>query len=591
MRMAIPSPDAIQALLGPAEKPEARSFAKIFREQAKLSTDKDWLIIAQVFDFHFRHSNPEEPFGPLAVLDGKRSMIPADLSDEQLGDLRNSLDSVSDPEFRARVGDVIWARRKDPVAARIAVEGYLQSAIRLEDPDHWIQCMERYERGVRLARSLGKTEPLAARILDHVLGRIRHYNGQDKSWLSFKALSLLYEFSHGDPVELADRSSKAGEQARDQSDLRKSGEFYALAAKFMRRAGDTAAMNEALHQRAERLVDEAEAREKSGSHLVAHQFWNNAIQAYRQVPGSGDRIRELHRRMNRAGEKMLGEMQEIGGEIDIRELVARTSTSFAGRSLDECLYLFAAISSLNDPADLRAISECYIKEHPLQAIVEAQIIDAAGRKVGVRPSAFTSDSKQLDKSIAGFMAFHASMHRGIAVAGSIMPALHIMLERFVIDDTAIERLIKDSPFVPNNRVSIFVRGFRYGFERDFSTALHLLVPQVEHSLRKVLSDVGVITTSLDSVGIEEDWALGKILSEQKLHEVLGASHLYELRSLLFGDPGANIRNLLAHGLLTDAALSGQDAVYLWWIIFRLAVMPTHAFSEFVATEKTQRQNC
>jgi hypothetical protein len=565
---------------------EDHAIAEVFRGRDRAVSNSAWGLLAQIFNFHFRPGDAVAPFGPMWVMDNKRSMIPADLTNDQLDGLAATLTQIEDPEYRARLGDVLWLRRKDAQAARIAIESYLESGQRLEDPDHWVACIARYERAIRLARSLGNKEPLLNKALEHLLSRVKHYDGDDKLWLTHRALSLLYEFGHGDPLEMAAIAAKVASKAKLDGDFRRAAEHHDLEAKFFKRAGNVQKTDDALRAIAERHADDAEAREAGGSYMVAHKFWNDAIQAYRRVPNSSERIKELHRRLNIAGDKMRAEMKSVGTEIDLSAPAKRAQEVMEGRALEEALCLLVAFVRLIDPTQLRTESEQMIKDHPLQAMIQADIFDAAGRKVDVRPSALTDDPAEYDRAVRGFMDWHAGLHRFEIVQGTLVPAMQKILETHSLDHQALEPLIKDSGFIPPGRLPIFVRAIRLGFERDFSTSLHLLIPQVENSLRHILAKSGVITTTLDAVGIEETWPLGRILSEPQLVPILGEPLVYELRSLLLGQPGSNYRNLLAHGLLGDNGLNSHSAFYLWWLILRLVIWVTPQFQAFAGQKQT-----
>jgi hypothetical protein len=54
----------------------------------------------------------------MMVWDGKRSMIPTDLTEDQLSVLESTVDGVTFPEYRARILDVLWLRRRDASRAR-----------------------------------------------------------------------------------------------------------------------------------------------------------------------------------------------------------------------------------------------------------------------------------------------------------------------------------------------------------------------------------------------------------------------------------------------------------------------------------------
>jgi hypothetical protein len=277
-----PSPAEInaclqQAKLGVAPYLEDHAIATAFRARRDGPDGRVWGLLAEIFDIHFKPSDASNPFGPMWEGNGKRSMIPRDLKDEDLDALSATLHEIRDPEYRARIGDLLWLRRKDAAAARIAISEYLDSGRRVEDPAHWVTSMQRYERALRLARSLGKNDQLLNEVLDHLIARVRHYNGADKSWLTHRTLSLLDEFRGGDPAELGAIAAQAADNAMREGDLRRAREHYELVAKFLGRAGQSQKAIEALRAAAETFVGEAEERECNNSYMVAHKFWNDAI--------------------------------------------------------------------------------------------------------------------------------------------------------------------------------------------------------------------------------------------------------------------------------------------------------------------------
>jgi hypothetical protein len=221
-----PSVEEIAEAISSTEKKRSRDLGRIFGERAKTADDAGWRLLQQIFDFHFRSSNTTEPFGPMMVADGKRSMIPDDLSDEQLDELQATLEGVSDPEYQARVGDVLWLRRRDARAARIAVNAYVEAGKRVEDPQKWTPSMERYERAIRLARQIEPKGELPKSVLAHLESRVVHYNGGDPLYFSHRALKLLAEFRYGDFPKLAEIAGRIAQESRAAGDFRKARSYF-----------------------------------------------------------------------------------------------------------------------------------------------------------------------------------------------------------------------------------------------------------------------------------------------------------------------------------------------------------------------------
>lgn len=193
----------------------------------------------------------------------------------------------------------------------------------------------------------------------------------------------------------------------------------------------------------------------------------------------------------------------------------------------------------------------------------------------------TDDPVQREAAITGFMEQHAQFHRFGAVHGYIAPALRQLLSEHEIDKSIIEELVSDSALVPEDRRAPFVTALLAGFHWDFSTALHILIPQVENSLRHVLKEHGIVPTNVDANGIEEVWSYERILKHEATTQILGKDFVYELRSLLVERLGPNLRHLLAHGLLSPNALNSESAFYLWWVLLRLLALPTSRMRAYV----------
>lgn len=580
VEFSLPDSAAIDGVIKAIEEKESHKLSAAFRDQGTQHPGQNWGFLEDVFSMSFRPGNALSPFGAMLITeDNRRSMIPDDLSEEQLAVLKARADQANIPEFQGRIYDVLWIRKKDFAAAEKAINAYIESGLALESPKHWVASLDRYERSIRLARTLGN-KALFQKALDHLVSRVLFYRDNETGYFRLRSGNLLYEFKGGDPSVLADMAEEIAGKAVNQKNFLEASDYYELAAKFHHRGKNQDKHLNALKLVAEQKIAEAEARELGGSFMASHSFWNDAIQAYRKIPGSQDKIKELHRRLNIAGQKMQSEMQSFSHEIDVTELAKKVIASFDGLTVVEALCQFVITGEPIDPADHRVMCEKQIKDNPLQFTIDAHLYDAAGRKVGVRSSVYTNDPQEYEKAMVGVMNQQAHIVRHISVGGFLAPAMHKILQDHGIDQGVIEEVMQGSGFIPEGRIPIFAKAFRLGFEWDFSTALHLLIPQTENALRHLLAQKGVITTSLDHVGIEEAWPLGRILAEPKLEVILGKKLIFELKSLLTGDTGANYRNLLAHGLINDDYLNSHEAVYLWWILFRMTVLPTPAFKGY-----------
>lgn len=72
------------------------------------------------------------------------------------------------------------------------------------------------------------------------------------------------------------------------------------------------------------------------------------------------------------------------------------------------------------------------------------------------------------------------------------------------------------------------------------------------------------------------FSLNKLLQKpelvKELEAILGVETVFDLRTLLVERFGSNLRNRLAHGLLTEESAGLGDVKYLWWSILRLTLL-------------------
>ena len=123
--------------------------------------------------------------------------------------------------------------------------------------------------------------------------------------------------------------------------------------------------------------------------------------------------------------------------------------------------------------------------------------------------------------------------------------------------------------MPIGRERLFGMALFAGYDYDFVTALHLLIPQIEHMVRFHLKSAGVKTTTLDSKGIETENGLSTLMDLPECKTIFGEDLTFEIQALFCDAFGPNLRNELAHGLLDDKACQTAYAVYAWWLGLKL----------------------
>lgn len=142
-------------------------------------------------------------------------------------------------------------------------------------------------------------------------------------------------------------------------------------------------------------------------------------------------------------------------------------------------------------------------------------------------------------------------------------------DKFAIDKSMVEFLVKDNPIIPNGRERIFQSGIYMFLNGDYYEALHILAPQVENLFRNIAREVGGVTVTLEKDGSSMEKVLSSILSLPELVDCYDNDILFTFRGLLNEQAGANIRNEIAHGIISEYACSTGVCLYFGVAVIKL----------------------
>ena len=197
-----------------------------------------------------------------------------------------------------------------------------------------------------------------------------------------------------------------------------------------------------------------------------------------------------------------------------------------------------------------------------------------GRVIAKQPGTALSDDDEGGDNevvIRSTMIKNYCIHVDLAVRSHIWPAQEVLLLEHRLREADFVNLARQSPIVPIGREILFGKALFAGYDGDFVTALHILVPQIEHMVRYHLKQAGAQTTNIDVNGIENENGLSSLMCFPQTEEIFGEDLSFEIKAL-FCDPfGPNLRNELAHGLLDDTAceLTPRDLCLVVWVEARI----------------------
>lgn len=521
-----------------------------------------------------------EPFRPAwALTDGRRSPLPQDLDADDLALLTELAPHLSPAPLRARAADIAWTfgDRSNHDLLAVALDSYLDVPI---NTDTWYDAGGvGYRRALELARRRGAAgAAVVARLTAALRGFVLSSSVSDLGLVADAAelLRLTGKPSGDDAAEVAAHLwalTEASPPALGRELLRE------IAA--WQRGYDTEQVHRAVETIAELYVVEAEGRlAGDGSAMAASMLVERAVATLRGLPrkyrtarGIEPWLRELRRELVDVREETLEEMNVISSDpLDVNKFVVAARRSVAGLDALEALVRLCAIAPL---INLRAALE---EQRGQTANLFSRMLGNVtfagdGRKIGQHDGisgVSVSDEQALREVVRDF---HNRVQLNVQVV--IHPALQVLTGEHRYDLALLARLCRESPLVPRGHEELWARGLQHGLSGDFPSAVSVLVPQIEQLLRRHLKLVGVDTLYVADDGTEKEKTLGSLLEVPETIHVLGENWVFELKTLLSEQLGLNVRNDLAHGLLTDGGAWSASAVYAWWHGLRLVVIPHH----------------
>jgi hypothetical protein len=462
--------------------------------------------------------------------------------------------------------------------AVLAVRSYLESARKLEDAEGGgLGNADRLRRARDLAASLGHGQ---RELYEEVLRQVGEaVDRVDESDVDFRVVRLLEILARSNPKDLSALVQASGRLAAKAEELARwpaERRLRELEAEFHEAVGQPENAQAARATAAETHVKEAEdsLARTGGGYLAAAHHLKRAAEALRRIGGMGERADELHKRLLDYGRRGMAEMETHSAGTDLTDCARQAETHVAGKELPDALLALASVVLPTEVDALRQTVENQFKQFIGMSLMPIQMVNERGMTIGVTPSTAPEGmSGEELRVLAEMYSQVCHVHYPVSVQGVIEPAKRVILREHRVTPDAFFDFVAHNPIVPRGRELLFARGLSAWMYGDMLVATHLLVPQLENSLRLLLERAGARTTTLGPGGLQQDRTLGSVLAASELEKVFGQNVLFDLRCLLIERFGANLRNLVSHGLADYTSVYSAPASYLCWLVLHLCAVP------------------
>jgi len=565
-RMALIVPDEIERVVTgineavePVEIDEISQLLRNAADPRRMEDDRRRGAWAEVAAFSLAEDASNlQPwntyFGPVGsgIKDGAAYYFPEvrHLDSEILDHWIARATAIRHPVLKARYADLAWElsrpidnRRSNPEHARIAIDAYLDA--QQSDLTGLYHSLVNVRRALDLARLV---------------------NDEERTFTAKEALLNLFEKAVEEYVrwDIAfDRlidERKAGLTEDDRSRMVQALEV--LFRKFSNR-DDPASFNPfELEQVAQRL---ARYYRRTGSRDDFIRIRDGVGGAFEHLAGLGNPMQAIAWL-----QQAENAFTEAGKDEDSQRVrVAREHAITASHS--EVQHISA--STRIDEADLEEFLESLVQErwpNTLAAIANAFLWHVSSLEEAVKRSAtkapiaamlpiqivadehVAAEIGSVEDDLEGRVIHDAQMR--IQLESRILKrALLLSIERHNLSHYEIASFVARAGLFED--VTFLVEGLKAWLTGDPLKALFVLVPQIEYALRNLTNRVGEAVTKPHRkiAGRDQVINLGDILSTPSVKKALGADMTFYFRAIYSDARGLNLRNDLAHGLLSPVA--------------------------------------
>ena len=565
--------------------------AKELEESEDRKTQEVYVLLGAITSLVLHSESTDEPFAPLFVFQHGRSAIVDDFTDNHLDVLKELSTEILDAELQARVADILWIRRRDFQMAQVAVDSYIKSAQNLEDPNRWTYYFERVERASNLAAFLGKNNHPFKKVITEIEATLDKYQGKDPLWLSAKLMELLLQHSLGKPEKYTALAEKAALEAESKNDWDRARNYWQIKVRWHNRERNSDSVKDALIHVANTHIKESEIYLESSppSYLHACNHIAKALEVFRNVGGNQEKVSQLHQTLLDYQQEAVKEMKLVSApKVHLGEYIDKSKEAVKNKTFYDAVFTLATLARSPEVSGLRKQVQELFEGNPIPQLFSEVLVNKEGKAVARKPARMLDDSQEQEESIQAEMFKNAKLSQKLQAQGIIEPArCQINLDHNVrLDDWF--PIVTNNPFIPPNRARIFAEGLNAGLKGNFLQAAHLLVIQLEESVRYLLTQQNVITSVLDSDGIQNERNINTLLNSDEYSEsiktIFNEDILFDLQGLLVSRFGSNLRNRIAHALMDDSEFYSLQISYLWWLTLHLCCLPIIAQAQIERDE-------
>ncbi|MDE7288040.1 MAG: DUF4209 domain-containing protein, partial [Oscillospiraceae bacterium] len=302
--------------------------------------------------------------------------------------------------------------------------------------------------------------------------------------------------------------------------------------------------------------------------MRAGNFFQKAINLYRNN-GASEQAEKTHKRLVEIQKEIPKNMVPFSVKLDINDVIDNIKINMEGLTFEESIIRLTQMLVFYKQEEIKkgVIEEC--KGFNLSHMFSKNLINDQGQTILALPPLDIHNPEKDQKLLELHMHQNALKKQQIVGDIWLKNSLFLIRDRFIIDNSMIEFLVKDNPIIPKGRERIFQSAIGMFLRGEFYEAMHILAPQTENLFRNIAKEVGGLTVTLENDGSSMEKVLSSIFNLPELLDCYDNDILFTFKGLLNEQAGANIRNEVAHGIIGETICSSGVCLYFGVAIIKL----------------------
>ncbi|KAB8033609.1 DUF4209 domain-containing protein [Fluviispira multicolorata] len=547
--------------------------AEKLKNNGKIIISENVALLAHIMGMTLDAKDRKNPFKPFFKTNISRSFSMDDLVEKLLNVLKEALSLIQNPIIRSRILDILWirVRPKNVSLAIDAIDEYIKSSIaqRNINPELIFKSSHYLRRAIIICKMISNNN-LEAKILDEIIYcmklEIPEPNNYEREFF-FELLPLCIKET--DYQFWKDKGSDFISQSISQNNFEKARKYSHYLKELAIFAKNKSDIKFYKNKETELYVQEAYTMKCLGADsMILRSLYNKAIETCRQTEGQADKAKELHKELIEIQKSASSNTSKIEHTIDLKPCLNIILKNIKDANLIDVIKEISNIAIPMKKSDLYNNAFELANAHPLSNLITKVIIGENGKQLVTHPGIGGTDEQQevaIKYKASEYFQYYVNIYGNIIAL--ILKEIDYSIEQI---DQEIEKLIYPNLFIPLTKKYQFKRGLIAGFNADWITSNAILVPLLENSLRYIMTQSGKNMNIINDEGNQKEKDFNVFVFSSDFKEIFGEDLQFQLQSL-FTSLGLNIRNNLAHGLMTDSEALSMSAPYIWALTLHLCI--------------------